>query len=224
MFPVAVALTSVVIIIEVLSATVLHAHYQAIIDHVGFDLDALKRGQVWTMPAATLIQAEANFKWDQPLLVLFILASVGLLEYLVGSLRALVTFFLTDWTSAALTALVLWGLGSLGSDTSRTLTHTPGVGSSAAAFGVAIAAVVLLPRPWREVALAGLFGYLIMQFTFERLDDAIAHLIAALIGGALGLLFWRRHPAAEVTPRFSALRRQVTRSGKEVQRHGYNEE
>jgi hypothetical protein len=220
-FPVTVALATAVTAIDVLNSTVLHAHYRAIVDHVGLDLEAVKAGRLWTMPAATLIQTDLGLRWQVPVLVLFVLGSVGLLEYLVGSVPALVTFFLSDWISAPLTALVLWGLGSLGSDTARTLAHSPGVGSSAAAFGAVVAAAVLLPRPWREAVLTGLFGYLIVQFTFEQLDDSIAHLLAALIGAAFGLL-WRWHPAAEATLRFSAHRRQVTRSRQEVERPGYS--
>ena len=216
-----VALAAVVTVIDVLNSTVLHPHYQTIVDHVGLDLDAVRAGRLWTMPAATLIQTDLGLRWQGPVLVLFVLGSVGLLECLVGSVRALVTFFLSDWISAPLTALVIWGLGSLGSDTARTLAHSPGVGSSAAAFGAVVAAAVLLPRPWREAVLTGLFGYLIVQFTFERLDDSIAHLLAALIGAALGLV-WRRHLVREVTPRFFGLEQWSTRSRQEAERPGYS--
>ena len=57
-FPVTLALATVIVIIGILTGTVFRADHQSILGAVGFDLEALKSGRLWTMPAATLIQAE----------------------------------------------------------------------------------------------------------------------------------------------------------------------
>ena len=188
-FPVTLTLTTAIIVIGILTATVFRADHQSILDAVGFDLESLKSGRLWTMPAATLIQAQPGIKWHLALLVLVL----GPLEYLAGSLRTLVTFFLADWLSAPLTTLTLWALAAMGSDTAERLVHTPDMGSSAAAFGALAAAAVMLPAPMGSVACGGLSVFLGASFEFQELDVATAHLIAAVIGVALGLL-WRRWP------------------------------
>jgi phosphatidylglycerol lysyltransferase len=180
------ALTASVVIIGVFTATVFRSDHQRLLDTLGYDLGALQSGRVWTLPAATLIQAQAGIRWHQALLVLLFL---GLLEFEVGSLRTLVTFFLTDWISAPLTVLALWGLGALGWATAEQMARTPDMGSSAASFGAITAAAVLLPKPLREVSLAGVFGFLLIAPTFQQLDIALGHLFAALVGAALGIVW-----------------------------------
>jgi hypothetical protein len=194
-FRATLALTAAVTVIGVLTGTVFRADHEWILNHVGFDLDALKAGRVWTMPAAMLIQASAGVKWHQPLVLLLF---VGLLEYQAGSLRALIAFFLSDWISSPLTILALWGLGALDWSTAGELAETPDMGSSAASFGAVAAGAVMLPRPYRETALAVLIVYLVVEYAFEPLDVAMAHSIAAALGGGLGLL-WRRHRTRTVS-------------------------
>jgi hypothetical protein len=80
-FPVTLMLTTAVVIVGILTGTVFRADHQSILDSVGFDLEALRAGRFWTMPAATLIQAQPGIKWHMALLVL----AVGPLEYLAGS-------------------------------------------------------------------------------------------------------------------------------------------
>jgi hypothetical protein len=188
-FKAALALTLVVIVIGALTSTVLRSQYPWILAHLGTDLDSLEGGQLWTLPISTMVQSQADIKWHQPLLILLF---AGFLEYQVGSLRMLLTFFLADWLSSILTVLVLALLAALGSSTAERLTHTPDMGSSSAAFASAAAGSVLLARPWRDVALAGLVLFFAAAFAFERLDVAIAHPIAGGIGACLAFAFWRR--------------------------------
>jgi phosphatidylglycerol lysyltransferase len=187
-FRVALSITTVVVIIGILTGTVFRSDHHAIVDAVGFDLHALKTGRMWSIPAATLIPGEPGITWY---LALLVLVSVGLLEYLAGSVRALVTFFVTDWVGTPLTTLALWGLAKAGSDSADRLVRTADTGPSGAAYGAAAAALALLPRPWREVSSSGLFLYLAVGFSFQRLDVAMAHLISALLGTAIGLAIWR---------------------------------
>lgn len=191
-FPVTLALTTVIVIIGVLTGTVFRADHQSILDAVGFDLEALKSGRLWTVPAATLIQAQPGIKWHMVLLVL----ALGPLEYMAGSLWALLTFFLTDWVSSILTTLTLWALAGMGSGTAERLVHTPDMGSSAAALGALAAVATMLPGGLAAVALGGLLVFLGASFTWWELDVATAHLMAAGAGVALGwFLRWRRKAA-----------------------------
>jgi hypothetical protein len=187
-FPVTITLTAAVVVIGILTGTVFRNDHQSILNAVGFDLETLESGRFWTMPAATLVQAQPGIKWHMALLVLVL----GPLEYLAGSVRALATFFLTDWVSTPLTTLTLWAMAAVGSDTAERLVHTPDMGSSAAAFGTIAATAPLLPGPLGAAVLGGLLLFLGAEFTFQALDVAIAHLVAAAIGVALGQFVWRR--------------------------------
>lgn len=188
-FRVTLTLTTAVLIVGILTATIFRDDHQRLLDAVGMDLETLQSGRVWTMPSATLIQAEPGVTWHQLALML---VSLALLESQAGGMQALVTFFLADWISAPLTVLALWGLGAMGSDTAARFARTPDMGSSAAIFGALAAATVLLPNPLRVASVAGLLGYLSAALAFQRLDVALAHLLAALIGIAFRILLRRR--------------------------------
>jgi hypothetical protein len=46
--------------------------------------------------------------------------------------------------------------------------------------------------------LTGVTVYLIAQFTFERLDVSIAHVLAALLGPAIVWFFFRSHVIRQI--------------------------
>ncbi len=182
-----ITITAAVVVIGILTGTVFRSNHHSIIGVVGLDLQALKAGRVWFIPVATLIPAQPGIKWH---LALFVLVAVGLLEYVAGSLRAVVTFFLSDWLGSPLTILALWGLATAGSSTAERLVHNPDTGPSAAAFGASVAAAIVLSPPLRWVALIGLSAFLSSAFAFQQLDVALAHAIAAAVGAGLTVL-WR---------------------------------
>jgi hypothetical protein len=188
LFPGAITLALLMLFISALTTFVFKANDQDIESALGLSVHALKTGRLWVIPIATLVQSEAVIKWLMPL---FVFSAVGLLEYQVGTLRAVVTFFLADWISSPLTTLIIWGLGSAGLERARELENLGGTGVSAAGFGALTAAFVLLPRGWRHSMLTGVTVYLIAQFTFERLDVSIAHVLAALLGPAIVWFFFR---------------------------------
>ncbi len=194
LFPGAIIFALLMLFISALT-TALKAGDLDIENALGLSVHALKTGRLWVIPIATLVQSEPLIKWLMPL---FVFSSVALLEYQIGTLRAVATFFLTDWISSPLTALIIWGLGSAGLATAQRLENVGGTGASAAGFGALIAACLLLRQPWRHLMLGGVGVYLVAQFTFERLDVSIAHVIAALLGLTMAWLFWRRHVVREV--------------------------
>jgi phosphatidylglycerol lysyltransferase len=195
LFPSAITLTLLMLFISALTTFVFKANDQDIEGALGLSVHALKTGRLWVIPIATLVQSEAVIKWLMPL---FVFISIALLEYQVGTLRAVVTFFLTDWISSPLTTLIIWGLGSAGLERARELENVGGTGVSAAGFGALTAACLLLRQPWRGLMLGGLSVYLVAQFAFERLDVSIAHVLAALLGLVIVRRFWRRHVVREV--------------------------
>jgi len=194
LFPGAIILALLMLFISALT-TALKAGDLDIENALGLSVHALKTGRLWVIPIATLVQSEPLIKW---LIPLFVFSTIALLEYQIGTLRAVATFFLTDWISSPLTALIIWGLGSAGLATAQRLENLGGTGASAAGFGALTAACLLLRQPWRRLMLGGVGVYLVAQFTFERLDVSIAHVIAALLGLAMAWLFWRRHVVREV--------------------------
>ena len=194
LFPGAIAFALLMLLISGIT-TALKAGDLDIENALGMSVHALKTGRLWVIPIATLVQSEPLIKWLMPI---FVFASVAVLEYEIGTLRAVVTFFLTDWISSPLTALVIWGLGSAGLTTAQRLENVGGTGASAAGFGALTAACLLLREPWRRLLLVGIWIYLIGQFTFERLDVSISHVIAAALGLAAAWLFWRRRVLREI--------------------------
>jgi phosphatidylglycerol lysyltransferase len=162
---------------------------------IGMSVHALKIGKLWVIPMDTLVQSEPVMKWA---LLPFAFASVAILEYQVGTLRAIFTFFVADWVSSPLTGLLLWGLGSAGIAQAQRLENVPDTGVSAAVFGALMAGFYLLREPWRRLLLAGATFYLVIQFTFEPLDVSIVHLLAAVMGLALAWRFWRDHTIREI--------------------------
>ncbi len=193
-FSVTIVVTAALVVVGALTATVFRGDHTAILDHVGLDLGALEHGRLWTIPAATFVQTEVGIKWHQALLALLFL---GILEYQAGGLRTVAAFALSDWISSPLTVLVLWAAAALGSHGADQAIHEPSTGSSAAVFGAVVAAAVMLPRPLRQLAFAGLVGFLAAAFGFQRIGVATPHVIAAVIGLLLGL-WYRRTPLREV--------------------------
>jgi membrane associated rhomboid family serine protease len=188
--PATLALTAIFILIGVLTATVLRGQFPAIRRYVGWDLDTLKAARYWRQLPGTLIQGQPGVKWQEPL---FMLGFVGLLELQAGSRMAIITFFLCDWLSAPLATLLLWFLGTHGSDAAAALFHTPSSGASAAYLGSGAAALVILSAPWNIVGTTILFLGVAWSFTFQPLDASLAHILALIAGAVLGLLV-RRQP------------------------------
>jgi phosphatidylglycerol lysyltransferase len=196
LFPGAITLSLLMLFITCVTTFVFHASDIDIENALGLSVHALKTGRVWVIPIATLVQSEAVMKWLMPI---FVFAAVGLLEYEVGTLRAVFTFLITDWVTSPLTTLLVWGLGSAGLEQARVLENIGGTGVSAAGFGALTAGFALAPPDgWRRFLLGGMTAYLIGQFTFERLDVSIAHVLAALLGLAIAWFYLRRHVSRQV--------------------------
>ncbi len=211
-------LTAVLLTSACLTATAFRRDHASIVSHVGMSRHALQTGRLWTLPAATFIEPHSVvLSWRTLTGLAFLAVVAAALEYQAGGRRLLVAFFLSDWISSPLAILVLWPAAGLGSTLAEDTITSPDVGSSAAAFGAATAAAVMLARPWREVALAGLLVFLVAEFGWESLGACTAHVIAAPVGLAFGLHFARRHRLRSIPLPAGPLSRK--RSGRAGSRH-----
>ena len=85
--------------------------HDRLMDDIGMNWSSLTHFRLWTIPAATFVQASPGVAWTMLLLVGLPMIA---LEFLAGSWRALVTFLLCDWLTAPVTVLILWALSNLG--------------------------------------------------------------------------------------------------------------
>ncbi len=186
-FPATIVIVTVIMIVaSITSGNSFHDH-RILVDDVGLDLRKVLDWQLWTLPASTVIQAQPGIG---PKLAALIVVSLAALEYIAGTWRAIVTFFLADWISAPLTILVAWPLAHLGIDRAFTVLYRPDTGSSAAALGALAAALAFLPRRWLIVSSSVLFTILVCLLPTPGLSANIAHPLGALTGLCFGL-FWR---------------------------------
>lgn len=182
-FPATLAIEALILLVA-LATNGGSVHHRLLVDHIGLDLNKVLDWQLWTLPASTVVQSRPGI--GAPLTV-FVGVALALLEYIAGSWRAALTFFLSDWISAPLTILLAWPLAHLGLDRAYVVLYRPDTGSSAAAIGALTAALVFLPGRWRTASLALLFGVLLCLLPTPGLSANIAHLLGALVGLALGL-------------------------------------
>jgi hypothetical protein len=187
-FPTTLGLTGIVLLVGILTARHTAARHEAMLGRFGLDLDLLRLHHLWTLPIATFVQSSPGVRWHMLLLVA---ASLALLEYRAGSLRALITFLVAHWISSPLTVVVLSGLARGGSERALHTLHRPDAGSSAAAHGALATALALLPTPWSVIGVSGLLTYSATAIAFQRIDAAVAHLVASVIGAACGWVLWR---------------------------------
>lgn len=177
-----------------------HGGHREFVGAVGFDIDALRHARIWILPVGTLTQASAQLPSHQALMVV---AGLGALEYLAGSIVALSVFFLCDALVTVASTLLLWTAATLGADAAQRMIEAPQVGSSAAAIAAWSAAAVLAPARWRLVGVGLLALYLCVTTPFFSADVALPHALAAVCGIPAGWVIARAgvgHPAAGAAP------------------------
>ncbi len=190
-FRVAIVIVTIFVATNLFLATLSFDDQTSIHRYVGWDQSTLEAGRYWRQLPGTLMQGYADMKWHQPVIMLFFLC---LLEYQAGHLAALVTFFLSDWLTAPLVTLALWGLSALHFGDATVILHDPSSGASAASIGCGIAAALLLPGRLKWIAPAIILTAVILTATLQRMDAALAHPAAIFAGAALSLVWWRHLP------------------------------
>jgi hypothetical protein len=164
--------------------------YQA---RFGLTWTSLSHGRLWTMPISTVLQSDPGFPW---IISFFSLTALFALETIAGSFATAVTFIVSDWISAPLTAIALRLLAELGDHRAAVLLDAGSTGSSAAFHGCYAAGIMLLPKRWAMRLMPLFLAIVAIEFLFERLDDSIAHAIATLVGVLLARLVWARRREA----------------------------
>ncbi len=190
-FPATIAIMSLILLIAYLTAGTSLTSYRLLIDDIGLDLSKVLNWQLWTLPASTVIQSNPGIG---PKLAILIVIGLASIEYIAGSARAVITFFLADWISAPLTILAAWPLAHLGLHRAYVVLYRPDTGSSAAALGAVAAAMMFLPGRWRVAFLGTLFAILVYLLPTPGLSANIAHLLGAFTGAVIGLVWIKRLP------------------------------
>jgi hypothetical protein len=193
-FPASIALISFISAVGLATADDTPAEYAEKLEKYGMSYEILKAGHFWHLLTGTFIQSEAGIALS---MILLLVCSLVPCEYLAGSRRMLITFFITDWVATLLMVLSLRLLAGLGMASAEAMLDVPDAGSSAAAHGCMAAAFMLLPRRIAFASYGILLAVTVVLLFQQDLDAGIAHLAAVLIGGAFGWLAWRPGVEAE---------------------------
>jgi len=156
----------------------------------------------------------AAFQVFRPYMLLSVLASLllflGACEYLLGTWRAALSFWVGHILGYVGGLLLLIGLGQAGVTWAQSLALEEDVGASNGAFCAVGAAMLYLPGRLRRVVFFLLGLYLVRGLVVERNIWDFQHPIAFLGGVGLGavLLQAERRPWPDLFPRFQLERRQ----------------
>jgi len=180
----------------------------ALLARWGFGLDDLRSGRLYLLVLTP-------FQVYRPFMVLTITASLllflGACEYLLGTRRAVIAFWLTNVTGYLGAFLLLWPFAAAGYGWAGRLAHGPDVGASAAGFGAVGTVIPFLPPAYRRVTFIGLVAYLLALLVAGRHIWDVEHLVAFPVGLLLGMRFLHQRgeslPALAVRPRLSRRQR-----------------
>lgn len=158
---------------------------------IGFDLDALRALRVWTMPLATLLQADPGLGAHFFFLLGASTLTVAVVEVRAGWRLALAAFFVGDWIASLVSLAVLGVLTAFGSGRASALLHTPDTGSSAAATGALAVAALLYRGRARFLLVGALAAWLLYGLFRFRPEITLVH-VGGAVGGAAVFVAWRR--------------------------------
>jgi hypothetical protein len=194
--PVTITLTTVIVSADLMTRDWPDDRYQRLLGHLGSSYAEVRDGRIWHLFTGSLIQSSPGIDLS---MVALIVCALTICELLAGSWRTLVTFFVADWLSTALALVALRLLAGAGHGGARSLLAVPDAGSSSASYGCLAAAAVLLPAKLAVYAYVLLLGFNIGMLFTGNLDAGIGHVMAVMIGGALGTR-WRRDIVSSTVP------------------------
>lgn len=174
------------------------------LDDWGFGLAALREGRLQQILFAPL-------QVYRPYMVVTISTSLlvflGACEYVLGTRRALIAFWVGHIAGYLGTFLLLWPLEAAGVGWAERMTREADVGASAAGFAVAGVVLPFLPTFPRRLGFMGLAAYLLGLLMLDRQVWDIEHVIAFLVGVGMGMVLARLRgdgwPSLLAMPRFS---------------------
>lgn len=190
-FPASILLASTITLCGLATRHLTEAQYQPVLQKFGLDYEIIQDARFWHILTPLFIQPSPGIGWK--MIVLVVGACVSL-ELLAGSVRLVVTFFVSDWCSTVLTSAALAVLSRLDIDRATQAIHITDAGTSAAALGsLAAALTLLLPPRLAAIAYGGL-SLIVVIVVANNLDEfgpAVVHIVALLFGGAIGQFLWR---------------------------------
>ncbi|MGI8483219.1 MAG: hypothetical protein ACR2OU_03020 [Thermomicrobiales bacterium] len=190
-FPASIILASTITFIGIATSPLSKSQYEPILNRFGLDYDIISDTHFWHIMTPLFIQPSPGIGWK---MVVLVVSACVALELLAGSVRLIVTFFVSDWASTVITSAVLAVLSRLGVYRATEAIHITDAGTSAAAVGALAAALtLLLPPRLAGIAYGILFAAVITDATINANDfgPAVVHIVAILVGGALGRYLWR---------------------------------
>lgn len=205
--PFTIAMAAAILVITAVTGTLLHPITSQALTKWGFGLDDLYEGHSYNL-------FYSAFQVFRPYMFLAILASLllflGACEYMLGTWRAALSFWVGHIIGYLGGLLVLIGLGEIGVGWAQVLVVQKDVGASNGAFCAAGVTILYLPGRFRKVAFFVMSIYLAQALVLERNVWDVQHIIAFLGGLGLGAVFLHAEaqPWPGLIPRFQLERRQ----------------
>lgn len=194
--PFATALWLAVAAVGIWTGTWRHELHPAKLQRWGEGLEQLWNGRWWTLLTDTVFVHGPVMYWG---ILAFIPVSVGVYEWLAGSRRALVVFWLTDIAGSLAVALgIVLPLYLSGIVVADLLPFANDVGMSGGGFGCVGATMRHLPRRRRRPITMLITVYLLLHFA-TLLDFGADTLHLLTFGGGLVLGRWLGRDAADPT-------------------------
>lgn len=197
--PFASALWLAVALVGIWTGTWQHPLHPAKLERWGDGLGQLWQGRWWTVFTDTVFVHGPVMYWA---ILLFIPASVGIYEWLVGTRRAFWLFWATDLGgSLFVTVGIVLPFYLSGAEAGSLLPFDYDVGMSGGGFGCAGAALCHLPPRWRWLAIGVVAAYLLVRLgtLLDFRADAL-HLVTFLGGLAVETFLVRRGREHGIAP------------------------
>jgi len=174
-----------------------HRIQRVLVGTFGLSWPDLRHAEVWRVLSSSLISPRAGVVWSNLLLLAVVLP---LAERRFGTARTVLAFFAGDITASAIALVLLRVAAALGSHPAALDLVARDVGQSAGAWSVAAALAVATTRPRARVVWIGVVAFVLVGqlVVFHRLFD-LQHVIAALVGGGLGV-WWSIDRTPEPVP------------------------
>lgn len=169
-----------------LSGTIWRAQHEAIMRKVGVEMGTLVHLRLQQLALSTFYQSKPGIDWR---MVVAIALIVGGLEYIVGSMRAALTFVISDIVTSIVAVLALASMGAAGWHYAHAAARTPDSGSSVAMLACAGALAMVLPGWKRTAGLLVLAVYVLPALLWWSFATWLAHLIGTCIGIVFGAAF-----------------------------------
>lgn len=191
--PFALLLTVAIAIIAAATGAWTHRISPAVYSTFGYSTEDLWNGRPWTLLTAIFLTGRPAMTW---LIIVFTPIAIGVYEWLVGTRRAMLVFFLGDLAATlAVSLLVILPLQLAGVEVGAHMATERDVGMSAGGFAALCGVIALTPARWRFALMATVIALIAIKASIvpEPVADLV-HVFGAALG--FGMQRWfARHQA-----------------------------